>query len=74
MRATEPWRKAVEMPSCVQSMRANRRAHSPHTGLGKLAMKDFRLISEFSEGEFPTIPQPHHHVFDLFKRGENDEI
>jgi hypothetical protein len=63
--------RAVEMTSCAQPVRANRRAHRLNTGLGKLAKKGYCAILKFSTGEFPTIPQPHHHYFCFFKRGKS---
>jgi hypothetical protein len=63
--------RAVEMTSYAQPVRANHRAHRLSTGLGKLAKKDYCAIFKFSTGEFPTIPQPHHHYLYFFKRGKS---
>jgi hypothetical protein len=64
--------RAVEMTSCAQPVRANRRAHRLSTGLGKLAKKGYCAIFKFSAGEFPTIQQPHHHYLYFFKRGKSE--
>jgi len=60
--------RAVEMASCAQPVRANRRAHRLSTGLGKLAKKGYCVAFEFLAGEFTTIPQPHHHYLYFLKR------
>ena len=63
--------RAVEMASCAQPVRANRRAHRLSTGLGKLAKKGIYVVFKFLKGEFSTIPQPHHHYLYFLKRGKS---